>query len=242
MTKSYENLTYFTFYSLKIAQNKGMTKQRISFLLKIATFLSAFFGVSLSLVFAKREGYFPYHKRLLYFTDQSNLWIGVLFLSLLLCRNPSWKKRLYLLKYIFTVSITVTGLVFCCLLAPFADESYTPWTLCNLFTHVFTPLLAIVDFFLDDYPIFISKTAVFASLLPPFCYLVEALLLETFYVDFGRGVPYPYFFLNYRSPAGVFGFSGEYPFFLGAFYWLILFLLLVLGLAVFFARQKKKRR
>ncbi len=216
-----------------------MTKQRISFIFKILTTLSAFGGVFLSLLFARSEGYSHWSRRLLYFTDQSNLWIGVVFLLVLIFRRKPW---IYLLKYIFTVSITVTGLVYCCLLAPFSDDSYTPWTLCNWFTHVVTPVLAIADFFLDDTPITLPKNAVFASLLPPFFYLACALLLENFAVDFGRGVPYPYFFLNYRSPAGLFGFSGEYPFFIGSFFWLFIFLLLVLGISVLYAKINKRRR
>lgn len=219
-----------------------MNRRGVCFVLQFLTCLSAFGGVFLSLLFATRDGYSHWSKRLLYFTAQSNLWIGIVFLFLLAYRKkprPSW---LALLKFVFTVSITVTGLVFCFLLAPFSDDNYTPWTFCNLLTHVFTPLFAAVDFFLENQPVSPPKNAVFASLLPPFCYCAVSVTLQIFEVDFGRGVPYPYFFLNYRSPARLFGFSRERPFFLGSFYWLALFFLLVLGISVFYAKTMKKRR
>ena len=39
--------------------------------------------------------------------------------------------------------------------------------------------------------------------------------------DFGGGNNYPYFFLNWDSPAGAFGFSSEMPYFMGCFYWIV---------------------
>ncbi len=218
-----------------------MNKKRVSFLLKIATPTSAFVGVLISLFFAKRDGYSHWSRRLLYFTAQSNLWIGIVFLLVLVCRKQSWKPRIYLFKYVFTVSITVTGLVFCFLLAPFSDDGYTPWTFCNSLTHVVTPLFAVADFFLDEYRISMKKAAVFSALLPPFLYCLFTWILEGFYVDFGRGVPYPYFFLNYRSPAKIFGFSNERPFFVGSFYWLLLFLSLVLLISFLYAHHLRKK-
>jgi hypothetical protein len=192
---------------------------------------------------------------LLYFTAQSNIWIGVTFLSLLLLpfkkkNTELWKARLYLFKYIFTVCITITGLIFCCLLAPFADAEYQPWGIGNLLTHVFTPAFAIADLFLDEYPLTVNKKGVFLPLVPFLLYSFTASLLGFAHTDFGRGVPYPYFFFNYTSPAGVFGFSNVYPFYVGSFYWLLLFACMIIGVAHLYAhwlnkstlQEKKKRR
>ena len=201
--------------------------------LKIATVVSAFGGVILSLIFASRDGYSHWSKRLLYFTAQSNLWVGVIFLALLLFHKS--ERKLYLLKYIFTVSITITGIVFCCLLAPFSDESYHPWSFPNLLTHVFTPMLVIIDFFLDG-RYSLRKREVFLATLPPLFYFGFVTVLEGLRADFGRGVGYPYFFFHYRSPAGIFGFSSIRPFFIGSFYWFAILLLLTLGLGWLYAR------
>lgn len=220
-----------------------MVRVKASRIIKIATVFAALGGVILSLFTAVRDGYSHWGRRLLYFTAQSNVWLGVTFLLLLFVRedNERGRKILYLLKYVFTVSITVTGLIFCGLLAPFAGEDYRPWTIVNFFTHVLSPVLAIVDFFVDETPIPLQGKRVLLALAPPLLYFAVSELLVGLNVDFGRGVPYPYFFLNYRSPAGIFGFSGERPFFVGSFYWLAIFAVLIVFLAVLYDRAARKK-
>lgn len=223
-----------------------MSKIRVnnlSTITKILTIGCAFGGVFLAMLTASASGYTHWTRRLLYFTAQSNLWMGITELALLVFL---WKKQgakahkqreiLYLLKYIFTVSITLTGLVFCGLLAPFCGEEYKPWTAANFLTHVFAPFFAVVDFFVDERQPFISLKQSLYCLIPPLLYSVLASTLCYFNVDFGRGKTYPYFFLNYRSPAGIFGFSNKRPFFMGEFYWLVLLALLVWGIAWLYAR------
>ncbi len=224
-----------------------MTKrEKLSICFKYLTIAASLGGVLLSLIYARQDGYSHWGRRLLYFTAQSNIWLGVTFIGVLLLplkkKNAEiWKNRLYLLKYIFTVSITITGLVFCALLAPFADDSYRPWGLCNLFTHVFSPLFAIADFFLDPYQTKIGRKQIFLTLIPPLVYFSLASVLSLTHTDFGRGVSYPYFFLNFTSPAGVFGFSHVRPFFIGSFYWIFLFALVMLFFAYLYARLGNKK-
>ena len=225
-----------------------MTKRtKLSILFKYLTIAASLGGVLLSLIYAKQDGYSHWGRRLLYFTAQSNIWLGVTFIAILafsLKRNGSavWKNRLYLLKYIFTVSITITGLVYCALLAPFADDSYRPWVLCNLLTHVFSPLFAISDFFIDPYRIPLGKKEIYLTLLPPLVYFSFASILSVAHTDFGRGVSYPYFFLNFTSPAGVFGFSHVYPFFIGSFYWFTLFSLVLLCVSYLYACLSRRSK
>ncbi len=45
--------------------------------------------------------------------------------------------------------------------------------------------------------------------------------------EFAPGIRYPYFFLNWGSPAGAFGFSGELPF-MGCVWWILALLVLLL--------------
>jgi hypothetical protein len=222
-------------------------KKSLSLTLKYLTVLSSFGGVLLSLFSARQDGYSHWSRRLLYFTAQSNIWLGITFLAIVLFpfkkKNAErWKTRLYLFKYIFTVSITMTGLVFCCLLAPFSGDDYQPWGLCNLFTHIFTPAFAIIDLFIDDYPILLNGKRIALSLLPFLLYFFIASLLGFAHTDFGRGVTYPYFFLNYTSPAGVFGFSRVRPFYIGSFYWFALFGLVVVAIAFLYAYLLNKKR
>lgn len=236
-----------------VAQTVFMAKirQKTPFYgLKILVTLSSLGGVILSLITAKRDGYSHWSRRLLYFTAQSNLWLGTTFLLILLLplkrkNAEKWKRGLYLLKFVFTVSITVTGVVFCALLAPFADDGYRPWTLPNALTHVVSPALAVADLFTDKTALRTGKKQVFLCLLPPLIYCAFVGVLGAFSVDFGRGENYPYFFLNYRSPAGLFGFSDQRPFFVGAFYWLAVLCLFILAIALVYTlpfREKRPRK
>ncbi len=222
--------------------NTRIKRSTVSFILKIALVISSLLGVALSLINARRDGYSAWWRRLMYYTGQSNIWIGtntlcLLLLPLLKLKNPErWKKRLYILKYVFTASITMTGIVFCFLLAPFADASYHAWSPWSYMTHVFSPILGAVDFFVDEYRVPLRIKHVFATELPPLIYFSTASVLGILQVDFGRGDFYPYFFLNYTSPAGVFGFSNQFPFIIGSFYWMTLFAFVMLGIGFLLAK------
>lgn len=213
---------------------------RKTILLKIFIIAFSLGGVLLSLFSAQKDGYSHWARRLLYFTAQSNLWIGFINLFILFSifapYNERREKRLYIIRYIFTVSITLTGIVFCGLLAPFAsDYGFRTWALPSVFTHAVVPALAVIDFFLDR-QFFIENTHVALCILPPAVYFFLSFVLEFFYVDFGRGVPYPYFFMNFRSPVGVFGFSATPPFIMGTFYWFLLFPSLLYAIAFLYKK------
>lgn len=214
--------------------------------LKLLVVICSIGGVVMGIIFAKRDGYSHWSRRIAYFTAQSNIWIGSLFLILLIlpivnnCAYVKYKRLLYTIKYIFTVSITMTALVFCCFLAPFADESYHVWSIMSLFTHVFSPTFAVADFFLDDYKIAFNIKTTFLALIPPLIYVIVTAILSVFNFDFGRGENYPYFFMNHFSPAGVFGFSSVKPFFVGSFYWILLLALLTTSIAFLYAKIKNK--
>ena len=212
--------------------------------LRLAVVLASLGGVLWSLVTAKTDGYSHWSRRLLYFTAQSNVWIGATELCALILENKvgeRGKQGLYVLRFVFTVSISLTGLVFCLLLAPFSDSDYTPWTLPNTLTHVVAPFLALAVFFTDPRPYEITPKQAWLCVFPPLIYFLASGALGAFSVDFGRGVPYPYFFLNHRSPAGVFGFSSQRPFFVGSFYWLILMTAVVAGVSFLLLKINKNR-
>ncbi len=218
-----------------------MTKtniRKLSFTVKCLTVISSLGGLIISLFESASHGYSHWSKRFLYFTAQSNVWIGLTMLALIvyaiLGKKPP--KALYLLKYIFTVSITVTGLVFICLLGPFGDASYHLWVFSSWLTHVFSPAFSVWDFFLDTEKIPLRGEQVWVCALPPLAYSIFTMVLDGLNVDFGRGDPYPYFFMHYRSPVGFFGFSNELPFFAGTFYWLVLLAALVVGIGALYLK------
>lgn len=221
-------------------------KKKISVTLKILIVICALGGVILSLFNAKKDGYSHWYKRLMYFTAQSNLWIGFNSLTILLYQaitNKSDTKRglLYLCKYLFTVSITITAIVFFFFLAPFADQSYHIWTVSGFLTHLFSPLFSIADFIIDPNRTKLNKNVAFLAVLPPLIYVINSSVLSVLNVDFGRGVNYPYFFMDHFSPAGVFGFSLDAPI-LGSFYWILILALITFFIGVFYKKLKSRQQ
>jgi hypothetical protein len=219
----------------EFAEKKSIiSRNSLSVALKTLTILNAFVGIILSFVYASEEGYSSWYIRAAYFTLQSNFWISGLMLFMLILPFTKLKVKeqtIYMLKFVFTVSITLTFIVFWTLLAPFAyKENYNPWSASSMTTHMFAPAFAIIDFFVDKKQIEVTKKHVFGSLLPPLAYFVFASVLCLFKVDFGRGDPYPYFFMDYYSAAGLFGYVEE-PFVLGTAYWIIIIMLVVLAVA-----------
>ncbi len=226
-------------------------RKKISFILKIAVVVLSLIGIVLNFICAEADGYSHWSKRLLYFTNQSNIWIAAVAVALLLLSFvKQWRDKtrakeiLYVLKYIFTISITLTGFIFCAVLAPGAKNAdYNAWTAASIIAHVIVPVLSILDFFIDGYRVNLKRRHIFLCLLPPFLYLAFASILGIAGVDFGRGDTFPYFFLNYNSPAGVFGTSDVMPYKIGSFYWIVFMLGIILGISALYFRlytPKKK--
>ena len=214
--------------------------------MKIAVAVSAFFGVVLGLLTAQADGYTTPLSRLMYFTAQSNIWLGVLYVFLaVFCFSKrksrgAGMQRLYLLRFVAIVSISMTCLVFCALLAPFSgDANYRPWALPNIWTHAVTPVLALLDFFIDRQPVH-YKRAIWLSFVPFLAYFSIVSVLGIWQVDFGRGEPFPYFFVNYFSPVGLFGFSKTLPYVMGSVYWYALFASVAVALAFAYKSIYKK--
>jgi len=215
---------------------------RRSRILKILIIVTVLFGMTLAFLNAKEDGYSHPAARLLYFTNQSNIWIAATAAGLLALdlsgadKNGRAYRIMYGLKFIFTVAISLTAFIFFVVLAPGAGEQYPAWTVSNILVHALSPALAIADFFLERDDVVFTRREYFASVIPPLYYLVFCIVCYSMKLDFGRGDPFPYFFLNFGSPAGIFGSSDEFPYIIGSFYWMIFILALVLGIALLFFR------
>lgn len=208
---------------------------------KCIIIVCAFLGVIIGFFQAKLDGYFAWYKKLYFFTVQSNLWIAVTLLIIALLPiiysgRGKWKDRFYLLRFIFTVCITITGLIFCCFLAPFADESYRPWAFASILVHIVVPLLSIIDYFVDDYHVDLKLRHYFYPLIPPIVYFVITMIMGACGVTF-RGVEtFPYFFMNFNSPVGLFGAVLEPIPSFGSIYWIIFIFLLIIGLSFLYGK------
>ncbi len=224
-------------------------REKISFSLKFVTAAAALVGVVWSFFNATADGYSHWSKRLLYFTSLSNLWIALTFIALLvaarsktLSKSTRVKNFLHILKYIFAVSITLTGFIFCAVLAPgSANANYNAWTAASILTHVVVPTLSVVDFFVDTYRVALIRRHILLTTVPPLLYSVFASVLCIMKVDFGRGEPFPYFFFNYYSPAGVFGTSDVMPYRIGSFYWIVFMFFLIIGVGALYRKLYNKK-
>lgn len=226
--------------------------------LKLLIFICSFLGLFLSFLYSFYDGYYNWGARLMYFTGQSNLWIGLLSIVsvFLIIKNVKRKEKfdltsLYKIRLSFTLSILVTGLVFCCFLGPFADKSYHAWSGYSLLTHAVVPVLSLIDFFIDDYKIVFKRSDVFIAVIPILVYFAITSLLCVYGLSFGRGDSFPYFFMNFYSMLGFFGVSFTSKPYFGTFYWLLMLLLIVFSLGLllikfhpqtFIYNKNKKRK
>ena len=219
-------------------------RKYISMFFKLVVVLSSLLGVYLSVF--EHSKFMSGVKSLMYFTTQSNIWIGLWSLFLLIVmiiehvkKKVIRKRYMYVVKLIFTISITLTGVMFCGFLAPTATN-YNPWTLNNLLTHVISPLASLIDFFVDDFKVIYKKSDSILTLIPPLYYLIFALICYFADWKFSDGNNYPYFFLNFGSPVGMFGFSDDPLYFMGTFYWILAMGILVISCGYAFLQIKTK--
>ena len=205
---------------------------------KTGIFIAAFFGILFTYF---TSGFMGGKSLILYFTIQSNIWIGITCLieAILLLLHKEIPNWLYRLKYIFTVSITLTGLIFCFILAPSSGIFYL-FTISNLLCHVTVPILSLVDFFRFEKAFPYRKSDCLLCLIPFAYYLAFSSLGYILNWKFGRH-NYPYFFLNWGSEAGAFGFSRKPPY-VGTVWWCFIIAILVYGVAQILLLPSKKKK
>lgn len=207
--------------------NDSKTQEMVSLCLKTVVFFSAIIGTYLSAA-AGKDSFMGGSRVFMYFTIQSNLALAILSAigAYLILKNQSgdvWA----VVHLLGATSITLTGIVFCFVLAPTMGAA--AWNLTNILTHVVVPLAAVIDFFVAGQSYSIKKRKAFYVVIPPILYAIYAGIGYSLGWQFAEGINYPYFFLNWGSPAGAFGFTNELPF-MGCMWWilvLLVFLILV---------------
>lgn len=216
---------------------KNLTKEiKINIILGlIFNFLVTIIGISGQIrnIFFNDTDFMGNGSGLLYFTNQSNILITLLCLIFLikyifyLINYNKFKDNkffnsniLYIFKYVGTVAITITFLVFFFMLAPAMSLNYL-LGFSNLSVHVMVPIFSICSFYFCDYKIKFKKFTFLYSLIYPFIYFIFIILCTLKGVKFGPTQDFvPYFFLNYEK-YGWFSFSNG----LGVFYWVIILLI-----------------
>ena len=207
-------------------------RQVLTLVLKCAVFLAATVGIAIT-AFATEKEFMGGSTVFMFFTVQSNILIGIicLFGAVLLLAKKQPGAAWYVFKYVATIAITLTGVVFCFVLAPtLADKA---WNIQNILTHVISPVCAIIDFFVTGIDAKIKKTAVVYVIIPPILYAIYAGIGYVQNWQFAPGYNYPYFFLNWGSPAGAFGFSKELPY-MGCAWWILALLVFLMFVGLIF--------
>ena len=119
-------------------------------------------------------------------------------------------NNIYLTKFLATISITLTFLVFLFILAPTIPGgiiyAYLADGAGSLCVHFITPILAIIDFLLFDYEYKAKNIHILYSILPPLCYVLFIVILNKFGMMWGT-MSAPYIFLNFGAETGWFGYN-----------------------------------
>ncbi len=182
-----------------------------------------------------------------FFTVQSNIFIMLMALIFLinevmvLITNKSFINQTLLhIKYVATVAITVTFLVFFTMLAPLMGVDYL-LSFNNFSLHAIVPILAIVDFFLFDKDIKLTYKSSLLATISPICYAIFVYIGAIFKLEYSENLYYPYFFLNIDTN-GFFFEKGT----MGIIPWIIILLSFIIGLGCLFylfmkLRQKVKK-
>ncbi len=218
----------------------SQTRKRISCVLKLIVILSAVVGTVMS-ARAGRSSFMGGSRVFMYFTIQSNIAIAIICAAglFLLARVRAVGSAWYIVKLAGTVSITLTGIVFVVLLVPVLGDG--AWNVQNTLTHAVVPAAAVADFFAVASGNRIERKHVIYVILPPLFYAVYAGIGYVRGWEFAKGQNYPYFFLNWGSPAGAFGFSKELPY-LGCVWWILILLLFLIAVGWCYAGLAERLR
>ena len=210
-----------------------MSRKTISWILKGIVIICAVSGTVISALAGKNTFMGGSHV-FMFFTIQSNIAIALVcligMLYLIKGHAPGWW---YVIKFVFTVSITLTGIVFCFVLAPTLKGH--AWNLQNILTHVVVPVAAVADFFVTGVRSDIRKNSVIYVTIPPLLYAVYAGIGYVSGWEFIKGANYPYFFLNWGSLAGAFGFVKGLPF-MGCVWWILAILIFLIAVGLLYLK------
>lgn len=150
-----------------------------------------------------------------YYTNQSNLLVGVFMVYLLFKYQKSghWTKMDLRLKGGVTVAILLTGLVYHFMLAP-QKTAAEFWTIENFLSHYIVPFGTLVDCIVFDKGHCYKWYDPFTWTLLPLVYAIVSVaiaLITRIPIGNNKDGPFPYFFLNVDK----YGFVGVLQYCLG---------------------------
>lgn len=169
---------------------------------------------------------------MLYFTVLSNLAIAGIHLYFLYAemrtlRDPSFQipQAMHTLKYVLTISITLTFSVFFVLLLPQYGLSVL-WIPGNLSTHLIAPIAAILDYIFFEKSHVKHRYTLLYTLVPPYAYVFLTMVLSRLGMRYQGDSIVPYYFLDYEK-LGWLRISGNG---IGVIYWILIISVVMLGI------------
>ncbi len=149
----------------------------LKILYRLFLVFSAFIGIYLNFLEDGKTTFMGKGTSIYFYTLQSNIWTLFMGLYLLIIAifGKNRGKNMVTFKYIITVSITITFIVYWFMLAPYLSEK----EICsgaNLCVHLLTPVLMIGDFLLFDLNEELSVRSIPLVIILPLYYLVFALV------------------------------------------------------------------
>ena len=178
-----------------------------------------------------------------FFTVQSNIFIiAMAFLFLghqiicLINKKETVNQVMLQIKFVATVAITITFLVFFTMLAPLMGVDYL-LSFKNFSLHAIVPILAIIDFIVFDTDINLSYPKSLIATIAPISYVFFVYTIGVpLKLQYAENLYFPYFFLNYEQN----GFFFEKGF--GVIPWVIVLLTAICGLSLLFCFFIKLRQ
>ncbi len=218
----------------------NLAKSIIKILIKVALVVMGVLGIVLT---AQSSEFMGGGSVFFFFTVQSNIFImlmALIFLvnevEVLIAKKSFINQVLLHIKYVATIAITITFLVFFTMLAPIMGVDYL-LSFKNFALHAIVPILAIVDFFLFDKDIQLTYKSSLLATIAPICYVAFVYIGSIFKIQYTKDLYYPYFFLNVDTN-GFFFEKGT----MGIIPWIIILLGFIIGLGCLFCLFMKLRQ
>lgn len=187
------------------------TQIKVGVIFKIIAVVASIYGM-----FATSDGIMS----LTFFTNLSNIWIDIILIIFAVLdiiflytkgeRNLK-NNTMYIIKFMLTISITLTFLIYLCILAPTSPNgpigAYLSGNCGSLCVHFITPVIAVLDFFVFDYQYKSNKIHAVYAVIPPLAYVLFIVILGQCGVRWFGNMMAPYNFINYGAKTGWFGFD-----------------------------------
>lgn len=225
-----------------------MNLKKVVILYRVIFIFLCGLGLILSLTSKSTDEFMGNGTALNFYTLQSNLWVFILELVLLLLtiiedvkQISIIKEKMVVLKFVMTVAILVTFIVYWSMLAPYVAQKNV-LALSNVILHAISPILMLVDFLVFDREYTFKKNNVYLTIIPPLYYLIFAMVrAEISDTVFTQGSRYPYWFIDIDTFGWLGNINGP-----GVIYWTILVLIgveaLGFGLYKIYIISEKNRK